>query len=108
MVSKLIKYIENDFKLDIQENYIYDINLNCYKLKDKCTNNAFASLFKDNLSSNITYHIYHNPTLSHILSERGHKDDILCIRLRIDSDFSTKVLNKEYTNYKHAIITVSM
>ena len=108
MVSKLIKYIESHSKLNIQENYFYDINLNCYKLKDGCKFKAFASLFKDSSTGNISYHIYNNPTIYHIINERNHKNDILCIRLRIDSDFSTKLLNKKYTNYKHAIITVSM
>lgn len=107
MVSKLIKYIESDSKLDIQENYIYDINLNCYKVKDTCKNRAFASLFKSTSGNIVYYHIYNNPTIYHILKERSNRSDIICIRLRVDSYFNAKVLNNKYTSYNKAIITVS-
>lgn len=105
-MTKLIKYIESHSKLDIQEDYIYDINLNCYKLKDKSTNNAFASLFYHS-EGYVSYHIYGSPVIYHILNERSCRNDIICIRLRMDSDFNAKVLNKQYTSYKKAIIMVS-
>lgn len=102
----ITKYIESNNRIDIKERYIYDINLNRYEVVGKCTENAFASLFY-NSDGDTAYHIYNDPPLSHVLGERKEKYDILCIRLRVTSDFNHKKLSKQYIGYKHAIISVS-
>lgn len=103
---KITKYIQSDDKINIKERYIYDINLNRYEIANRCKNRAFASLYYSS-DNYVDYYVYGSPPLSQVLHDRKNNYDIICIRLRAESDFNARKLNKQYTRYKHAIISVS-